>query len=322
MSARIFLCAAVVWVASSNASLAAPLPVTTVKLSETKARYEASYSYPRTGKAAIDRVLEAWVKSNAREFAGFASEEASDAPVDAPKWGDEITYEVVRNDASIFAVVFQHYSFTGGAHPNTVMESFNFLLPDYHRADISELFTPRGIQRISTISIDRLKRKFGKDSGGGIDVDWLKRGAGPNARNFGVFVLQPKELVVRFNPYEVAAYVFGPQEVRIPLSVLKDTMRPDPRAPVASFECAAARSDIEHAICSSRDLAREDRLLGEAYQAKLTYALDDKERRGLRQAQRDWLKIRDTSCRAVAMALVSCLTPVYQKRRAEIEAQN
>jgi hypothetical protein len=53
MSARIFLCAAVVWVASSIASLAAPLPVTTVKLSETKARYEASYSYPRTGKAAI-----------------------------------------------------------------------------------------------------------------------------------------------------------------------------------------------------------------------------------------------------------------------------
>ena len=95
-------------------------------------------------------------------------------------------------------------------------------------------------------------------------------------------------------------------------------MRRDVRAPAASFDCMLARSDIEQVICSSRDLSRLDRRLAEAYADKLTWAEDDAKRQELRQQQRAWLRMRDTSCLTARMNIVACLMPVYQKRIKEL----
>lgn len=126
--------------------------------------------------------------------------------------------------------------------------------------------------------------------------------------------MRPKKLSLYFNPYQVAAYAAGPQEVHIPLSRLSDAMRPDPRAPASSFDCVLARSDVEQAICSSRDLARLDRHVAEAYADKLTWAENDAKRATARQAQRAWLKVRDATCLRVGQTLASCLMGVYQQR--------
>lgn len=283
-------------------------------IKEKKPGYEIELSYPRTGHAAIDRTLEAWVRGLAKEFADSAREASGPQP-----WSAELSYEVPRNDGSALSLLFTYYNYTGGAHPNSNFETFHFLMPDGYNAEIAEIFAPRGIARISDISISQLKRDLGGPDGM-TDGDWISRGAGPNARNFRNFTLLPDALVLHFDSYQVAAYAAGRQEVRIPISQLRDTMRPDVRAPAASFDCRLARSDIEQAICSSRDLARLDRQLGEVYQDKLTWAEDAAKISALRQQQRAWLQMRDTSCRAARMSLVACLMPVYQKRLKELTA--
>lgn len=284
-----------------------------LSIKEEKKTYSIDISYPRFGHPAVDRTLEAWAKSNAAEFRDSARE----ATGEINSWSAEIEYEVVRNDASMIVVAFNYYSYTGGAHPNTVTETFNFLMPDGRRVEFGELFSQRGVQRVSDISIARLKQELGGPDGAS-DIDWIKRGAGPNARNFSSFQLLPKTLHITFDAYQVAAYVAGPQEVTIPLSAIKDVMRPNPRAPAASFDCLNARSEVERAICASNELATLDRHLGEAYADKLTWADDAAKLAALRQAQRAWLRQRDASCRGPAIS--ACLTAMYQKRLKELEA--
>jgi uncharacterized protein YecT (DUF1311 family) len=180
------------------------------------------------------------------------------------------------------------------------------------------LFTAQGVKRISDISIAQItKVRSGPE--GMTDADWIRRGAGPNARNFRSFVLKPSELAVFFDSYQVAAYAAGPQEAHIPFAQIRDTLRLDPRAPAASFDCGAARSDIEQAICSTRDLARLDRHVAEAYAEKLSWAEDDAARRAIRQGQREWLQRRDGVCLRAGQRLVACLSDAYQRRLQALE---
>ena len=291
-----------------SAAFAAP-PVQKREIKETRAAYALDVSYPRTGHAAVDAVLDAWAKGVARDFL----EMAKDASAEPAAWSGELSYDVARNDAAMIVVAFTWYTYTGGAHPNSTFETFNFLLPDGARVELAELFTAKGVARISDTSIARLKRDLtGPD--GMSHIDSIKRGAGPNAGNFSAFLLAPKELRIAFEAYQVAPYAAGPQEVRIPLAQLRDVMRPDPRAPAASFDCALARSDVEQAICSARDLARLDRHVAEAYGDKLMWASDEAKRAAIRAEQRAWLKRRDALCLRAGRPLVACLIGAYQQR--------
>jgi uncharacterized protein YecT (DUF1311 family) len=287
----------------------AAAPVEKRVIQDKRANFSLDMSYPRTGQRSVDATLEAYARALARDFVDMAKDEK---PEPQP-WSGELAYDVVRNDAQMIVVAFTWYTYTGGAHPNATSEHFNFLLPEGARIDIAELFTPKGIQRISDISIAKLKRDLAGPDGMS-DIDWIKRGAGPNARNFASFSMMPRELVVVFDAYQVAAYAAGPQEVRIPLSQLKDVLRPDPRAPAPSFDCALARSDVEQAICSNRDLARLDRHVAEAYAERLMWAENEARRAAIRQGQRDWLKTRDRTCLVARQPLAACLMGVYQSR--------
>ncbi|MEQ1753582.1 MAG: DUF4163 domain-containing protein [Micropepsaceae bacterium] len=299
---------------AASVSTADPLRLEKKVIKDAKRYYDLEVSYPRTGHAAIDRELETWARALAKEFVDSAVDAHGQQP-----WTAEVSYEVPRNDGAVLSLLFTYYMYTGGAHPNSSLHSFYFLLPDGYNAAIGEVFSLRGISRISDISIAQLKRDIGGPDGMS-DTDWIRRGAGPNGYNFRNFVLLPQELVLHFDAYQVAAYAAGPQEVHIPLAKLRDTMRLDARAPSASFDCGLARTTIEQAICSTRDLARLDRQLGDAYQNKLTWAYDESERTTIRQQQRAWLQLRDLTCFSARSNLAACLMPVYQKRLAQLTA--
>jgi uncharacterized protein YecT (DUF1311 family) len=287
---------------------AAPLKITKHEIKQQKPTHEIDISYPLTGLPRIDAEIEPWARKLAADFASEATEAGETRP-----WSSELSFDIPRNDGKVLSIVFSHNTYTGGAHPNSSYRTFHFLLPEGYRADIAELFSPRGIRRISHISISQLKQDLAGPDGMS-DTDWIKRGAGPNARNFENFILTPSELKVLFDAYQVAAYAAGPREVKIPLSQLRDALRPDPRAPAASFECLAARGPTETGICSSRDLARLDRLMGEAYVDALTWDGDEAKRRARQQGQRAWVAQRDAACGNAGARVVDCLTPLYEAR--------
>lgn len=291
-------------------ALGAPPQKMTIK--ETRKGYVLDVSYPRFGHAAMDKALETWARSIAQDF----REAAREATGEPNPWSGEVSYEVLRQDAQMTVVAFAYYTYTGGAHPNSSSETFNFLMPEGRRVEFAEIFSPKGIQRVSDISVARLKQVLGGPDGIG-DLDWIKRGAGPNGRNFASFALLPRDLMITFDAYQVAAYVFGAQEVRIPLTHLRDVMRPNPRVPAASFDCALARTEVEQAICGSHELARLDRHMSDAYAFKLTWEEDEVRRQKIRAEQRAWLRTRDANCRGPAIA--ACLNVMYQRRLKEVE---
>ena len=309
MSAKYIFAAMILMLLQPAYAAGGRLNVASAKIEAKKPTYTIELSYPRTGQAAIDREIEGWAKGLAREFADGAKDQG---PGQIGPWSAELSYEVVRNDARMFSVLFTYYTFSGGAHPNSNFEAFNFVMPDAMHVELAELFTRAGIERISAISIAELSRDLGGPDGM-TDTDWIKKGAGPNPRNFARFVLQPKELALYFDAYQVAAYAAGPQEVHIPLAKLNGTLRPDPRVPAASFDCALAQSDVERAICGDRELARLDRHVAEAYFDKLLWEAEEAKRFALRKDQRAWLMERD-GCRVRAESFAGCLTRVYQAR--------
>jgi len=309
MFAKRILAALSVCVALAGVGVAAPLKVEKRVIKTEKPTFTVDISYPRTGRPAIDGQIEAWAKGLEREFMA-QTQEMGGTP---GPWDVSVAYEIARNDDAMFAVHFTQAGYAGGAHGYEFTRTFTFVQPDSVDVELPELFTTAGVKRISDIAIAQLSKEL-LQPGGMSDADWVKRGAGPNARNFSAFVLKPTELAVFFDAYQVAAYAAGPQEAHIPLAQIKDTLRADPRVPAPSFDCAAARSDVERAICSSRDLARFDRHVAEAYAEKLSWADDDAARRTIQQGQREWLKRRDVVCLRAGQPLVACLSDAYRRR--------
>jgi uncharacterized protein YecT (DUF1311 family) len=305
---------------SASAAAAAPLPVADGEITRSTDSYEVEAHYPQTGLAAIDDAIEGYVDGAIDDFVQTAEEDLSSAgtggePLEGLRYGLDIGYDTARNDDSLFAVLFSQSIATGGAHPNHYFASFNFLRPDGWRVFLPEIFDGRGLKRISELAVADLTEELAGPDGMS-DTDWIKDGAGPSWDNFADFVLLPDSLVIHFPPYQVAAYAAGPQEVEIPLDELTAFMRPDWRAPAASFDCGKAGTAVEMAICSDVALARLDRDGAGAYGTALKFASDDAAREAVRQAQRAWLSTRDRSCGGD----VACLTRLYEERLAELKA--
>ena len=80
----------------------------------------------------------------------------------------------------------------------------------------------------------------------------------------------------------------------------------------ASFDCRAARTSIERAICADVTLSEWDFRMGQLFQQALRLA---KDRQSLLENQRLWLSQRDTSCGAVGdTAVWSCLLEMTKSR--------
>lgn len=296
---------------------AAPLKVETKEIWERKPTFHINVRYPRTGTAAIDAPLEAYAKAVVADFRKL-TDDMGGTP---GPWTIETEFNIYRNDDQMFTVVFSEGGYTGGAHGYLTTRTFSLLRPDGMDVELPELFTARGMKLISDLSIAEIK-KAKSGPGAMTDNDWIQRGAGPNARNYRSFALTAQDLTVFFDPYQVAAYAAGPAQVLLPIDKIKAELRADPRAAVASFECASAKSDVEQAICSSRDLARLDRHVAERYAEKLSWAEDEAARTALRNEQRAWLKRRDGVCLRAGQPLVVCLSDAYQRRMRALDETN
>jgi uncharacterized protein YecT (DUF1311 family) len=288
----------------------ARLPVKTSKIVEKHKEYEIDVAYPKTGNEAIDADTASWVESVISNFKDEAKGNDGDGPMGPYRL--LITFEVPRNDGKVFAVVFSEGLDEGGAHPNSFFNTMNFLMPDGWQVFLPEIFTPEGLKAISKLAIADLKKQLDPDQA--FNVDMITSGAGPAWENFADFTMLPDTLDIQYPPYAVAPYVEGPQETKIPLTVLKAYLRPNWRAPQASFDCAKAAAPIEKTICSDANLARQDRYVAVAYGQK-TGGTDEAAKKPIRDAQRAWLASRTTHCGAkTGAAKVACLTSLYDAR--------
>jgi len=293
----------------------AEVDVKTLKVERKSETVEIEMAFPRTGIAALDKTFADWVDGMVAEFeAGAKADFASFTTQndgELPPWTYSLYlgFDVPRNDDAMLVFDFDESIYQGGAHPNHDIITFNFTMPDAWRVYLPEIFAGKpALDRISALAIaDLSKQLLGPDSMS--DPDWVKSGAGPQWSNFQDFLLLEDRLVIRFPPYQMAAYAAGEQRVEIPLESLSGLMRTNWHIPVASFDCAKAVSVTEKAICSDVALARLDRQMSDAYAQAVSWASDDAAKAAIRTAQRQWIGVRD-GCSGD----LGCLTAAYDTR--------
>lgn len=187
--------------------------------------YTIGFQYP-VEYAAFDFVIEpvnALINQQRDEILGLRP--YLDTPID-PTAGYflDMTYEDFTHGDNIVSLVYTVFYFTGGAHPNSFFETFTFNLDTGERLGLYDVFPEAGnpLDVIAPVVQAALTEKFGDAA----DAEWIASGAGPDPVNYQDFALTDDSVIFYFEPYQVAAYVFGPSEVEIPLSDLAAVMAP------------------------------------------------------------------------------------------------
>ncbi len=194
--------------------------------------YDISLLYPAKtalADAAADQkarlTIETALKQERDDF--VSNVQGLDASV-MPSLGDghklmlAATYKTYSSPTSVsFAYVI--YEDTGGAHPNTYFKTFVFNLQG-SAMGIAEVLSQskNGLQLLSQkVSADvtaQMKQRLGQaDVSGAIFAE----GLAPTENNYSNFVIDGDDLLVLIPPYQVAAYVMGSFEVRVPLHDLQ-----------------------------------------------------------------------------------------------------
>ena len=135
----------------------------------------------------------------------------------------EVSYDVVLANDNIVSLKFLDSEYAGGAHPNYQSFTMNVDMKTGRELQLSDLFKPDSnyLKVISEYAVADLKKRLTDMS----DDEWIKNGAGADADNYRSWNITKKGLLINFDPYQVAAYAAGSQEVIIPYEKLKDILR-------------------------------------------------------------------------------------------------
>ena len=139
------------------------------------------------------------------------------------------TYKLLSAPGNLLSFKFEIYiNITGAAHPNTHSRTVTYDLETGADVRLEQLFLP-GSDYLGTIAnfcIAQLKTR-------NIGFEAFSSGADPLPENYGSWNVTPDGLLITFDPYQVAAYAAGPQDVIVPYAELKSII--DPHGPLAQF---------------------------------------------------------------------------------------
>jgi len=125
----------------------------------------------------------------------------------------------------------------GSAHGYLYHRVLNYDLDSGETLDLADLFLPETnyLEQLSAYTRSALTKRLTNKS-------MIAAGTEPTADNFKNWNLKPLGVLITFEEYQVAPYVFGAQTVLVPYAALADIIDPD--API--YECLKNRSHCLH----------------------------------------------------------------------------
>ena len=186
-------------------------------------KYKIEVRYPRflngEKSAKANVALSGKIQPVIDQFKITANEIMGDFPVELKSELD-INYEVILLNPRLASVKFVGSEYiTGAAHPNNYYLTFNYDFDSQKRLEFSDLFNEESnyLKIVSDRAVADLKNRFEEIYGEGAEAnfDWIEDGAGPRIENYEKFSLSQSSLTIYFDPYQVAAYAAGGQEVKI-----------------------------------------------------------------------------------------------------------
>lgn len=223
-----------------------------IKENNKKLKYEVDAEYPQLTGATdpnFEKFNQAARSLIMKEIGGFKKEltptpaseptpDVANVPADDSIGSDiDIGYRVALAKDDLISVEFSISSyFAGTPHPNSSTAVLNFDLKNGKLLKLVDLFLPgsKYVQKLSNSCIEALEKQAKEQGADGMLEDqWIERGAGPDLKNYNSWTITRKGIDITFDPYQVAAYAAGPQQVSVPYAALKEIIKPD--GPVGQF---------------------------------------------------------------------------------------
>jgi hypothetical protein len=164
------------------------------------------------------------------------SDSTSETPAETLDSTLDIGYEIRYATDDLISVEFTEGEYSrGAAHGNSSTTVLNYDVKSGKKLALADLFNPKSnyLSVISAYCIKALKDRSKKENDSMLSDELIQSGASPRADNYRAWAITKKGLWITFDPYQVAAYAGGPQNVLVPYSALKDIIKAD--GPVAAF---------------------------------------------------------------------------------------
>jgi len=163
-------------------------------------------------------------------FANITPEDVKMLRLDERKYALGIEYTTHEGEGTV-SYVYQMYTDTGGAHPNTYYRTFTFDKKTGADVEISDAFIPGTdyLNLLSTKSRELLIPQIAERMNvavADVQTDQIYSGTLPEIDSFQNFYLEGSNLVIIFPPYQIGPYVLGMFELPIPASDLPG-LRPE-----------------------------------------------------------------------------------------------
>ncbi len=180
-------------------------------------------AYPVLGYAAVDEDVRNWVNAIADTFDVEMASLLHEADMmgeaaDEGRYALHGSCTVLRPSREAASLVFEIWTYTGGAHGNLDIITLNYSLITGQRLDFVDIFgdVDKALSLLSSNSREVLSRRL---AGGRMD-QWIVDGTAQDVNNFASLGLTSQGVRVYFQPYQVAPWAAGAQAVDIPLEAL------------------------------------------------------------------------------------------------------
>ena len=199
----------------SHPSWGAEERVVDKEITVTEKGLNVSVRYPVLRIAAIDEDIQDWAQQTVAAFISEFSEMPSDRVYEL-----KATYRIIRASPKVLSVIWDVWNFTGGAHGNLDIVAFVYDAGSGQPLELRDLFEDEqgALNLLSVLSYDKLPAMLGDMA----DEEMIKSGTSPDLDNFTCVTPTPEGVRVFFQPYQVAPWAAGPQEVDISLQELQD----------------------------------------------------------------------------------------------------
>ncbi len=157
----------------------------------------------------------------ARVDTALPSENIPAVPAATDRFPMSIKTTIARNDARIISVVIHIDQYTGGAHGQEIIQTFNYDLDAKTQITVQSLLQkyPDFLEKVSTLARAELRLKLAEDaqvSQNEINTEMLNDGTSPIAENFSLFSFpDDTHITLYFTQYQVAPYVFGSPKITL-----------------------------------------------------------------------------------------------------------
>jgi len=174
-----------------------------------------SYAGSLLDNPVLSGMLGGYAFAQADAFRTNFADLASEYPEPMP-WNLEISFTHEPSPNGLICALAWIWEYSGGAHGNSWTRAFVFdTTADTLVAPLSLFPNEEAFSSFAAIAGKKLRQELGEEF-------WIEDGASPTAENYQCLLPVPDSTGavcayrVIFPPYQVAPYVFGPQEVTVP----------------------------------------------------------------------------------------------------------